>query len=95
MRKCGSVEFLEFDHIDPASKKFNITDMKNHSEEVFQAELAKCQLLCQDCHRTKSNPNADKLIHGTWNALRKKCKCDICRAFRAQHQRAYRASIGV
>lgn len=52
---CESMERLEFDHIFPALKSFNITNtLKSASEKRFQSELAKCQLLCNDCHKKKT-----------------------------------------
>lgn len=46
---CGAGERLELHHVDPAAK----IDHKVWSwcGERREAELAKCQVLCQDCHR--------------------------------------------
>lgn len=53
--RCGfheSIEALEFHHLDPASKEFGIgTDGIPRSWRRVQAELAKCVLLCANCHR--------------------------------------------
>ena len=41
---------LEFDHIDPATKSYNICDMGHKSWEKIQAEIDKCRILCKPCH---------------------------------------------
>tara|TARA_B100001059_G_C17294102_1_gene314193 strand:+ start:42 stop:491 length:450 start_codon:yes stop_codon:yes gene_type:complete len=53
--KCGATERLEFDHIDPKNKSFEITrGLLMGDREKFQEELDKCQLLCYDCHLEKT-----------------------------------------
>ena len=52
--ECGCTEALEFDHIDPATKSFNIAAGYTKPKEVLLAEVAKCQLLCNKCHIQKS-----------------------------------------
>lgn len=50
--KCGSVENLNLDHIDPATKvTHNIWSWKKERRE---AEISKCQVLCFNCHAEKS-----------------------------------------
>ena len=53
---CGATENLEFDHIDPKTKLFNITVYVTggKSKDVFMEELNKCQLLCVECHKNKT-----------------------------------------
>lgn len=41
---------LEFDHIDPATKSYNISEMGGYSWEVIQTEVDKCRVLCKVCH---------------------------------------------
>jgi len=45
---------LEFDHIDPLQKHMAISDMYCYSWPRVKAELAKCQLLCGNCHNIKT-----------------------------------------
>ena len=53
--KCGATERLEFDHINPKDKLFEITKgFLMGDREKFQEELDKCQLLCYDCHLEKT-----------------------------------------
>lgn len=53
--KCESTTFLEFDHIDPTLKAFQL-DKQNMDRpwDVILEEFSKCQLLCRDCHVRKS-----------------------------------------
>ena len=51
---CGAISDLQFDHIDRSTKVHNISKMWTASKEKFDAELAKCQLLCGDCHKKKT-----------------------------------------
>lgn len=79
--QCGSTTDLEFDHIDPSLKSFDIK--RNHTLESIKDELDKCQLLCSVCHRKKSaKENSDRQggpTHGKDHAWRRlKCQCDLC-----------------
>lgn len=51
--QCGSIEKLQFDHIYPNNKSFAIGKMWSISFNLFEQELKKCQLLCEDCHKIK------------------------------------------
>lgn len=84
--RCPATENLQFDHVDPANKTMTIARMWTASEERFQAELAKCQLLCPPHHLEKSlaerNQRPARGTHGTVTAYRY-CgppKCDECKA---------------
>ncbi len=50
--KCGTTKNLEFDHIDPKTKCFNVNPQD--SWEKTLPELYKCQLLCKPCHLEKT-----------------------------------------
>jgi len=56
--ECGCTETLEFDHIDPSTKSFNISSGYHKPKEVLEEELSKCQLLCNKCHIEKSKKDA-------------------------------------
>jgi 5-methylcytosine-specific restriction endonuclease McrA len=48
--KC--IDALEFHHIDPAKKDFNISNKGyTRSWDRVKAELDKCMILCANCHR--------------------------------------------
>lgn len=59
-RKCGVSYPLEFDHIDPKTKKHVISKFTSLNEVAFWEEIRKCQLLCTDCHQKKSLPEIRK-----------------------------------
>ena len=58
--KCGLRRGLEFDHINPATKKFTIAKGSSYSEVRFWNEVDKCQLLCKYHHTIKSNKEKAK-----------------------------------
>ena len=94
--RCGSENNLQFDHIDPAQKKFTITERTRHSEHMVLEELKKCQLLCLDCHmgdktvREKGHvPTKNKNIHGTLSSYRY-CKCALCKKANTDWNRDYK-----
>lgn len=84
---CGSSENLQIDHIDFRTKNFDISKKwgsKDFATEI-RSELAKCQPLCQQCHRLKSAEDirtlrADKpIVHGNMYAwMKRKCECEVC-----------------
>ena len=51
---CGTVENLEFDHIDPAQKLFTVAAFP-YSAELWWKEVEKCRLLCKTCHKKHSD----------------------------------------
>lgn len=88
--QCFSTSNLEFDHIDPATKSFNLGRSWSVSLDIFLLELTKCQLLCKPCHKKKSDKEQTVDIHGTWGMYRnRKCRCPICRAFVSAYQKEY------
>jgi len=50
---CGyrrSLSALEFHHVDPSTKAFNLARRGAHSIERLRAEARKCVLVCSNCH---------------------------------------------
>ena len=41
---------LEYDHIDPTTKKYNVCDMKGNKWEKIKEEIDKCRVVCKVCH---------------------------------------------
>ncbi|MBF0618729.1 MAG: hypothetical protein HQL19_01020 [Candidatus Omnitrophica bacterium] len=52
---CGydrCMDALEFHHVDPAQKDFNVSSRGySRSWERVKVELGKCMILCANCHR--------------------------------------------
>lgn len=69
--KCGSEENLEFDHINPEEKEYNIANMCSINKKDLYNELDKCQLLCHSCHREKTNKEISKQQEGENNSFSK------------------------
>ena len=42
---------LEFHHKDPATKKFAISEGRRQSIQAIDDEIAKCVVVCANCHR--------------------------------------------
>ncbi len=80
--KCGEVNDLELDHINPKTKLFTIGQMWSVRKELFDIEVKKCQLLCKRCHEEKTlldkGQKSGKNTHGTLSSYRY-CKCDVCK----------------
>jgi predicted transcriptional regulator len=52
--KCGYDKYdgaLEFHHLDPSKKDFEISKKKAKNIDKLKPELDKCILLCSNCHR--------------------------------------------
>jgi 5-methylcytosine-specific restriction endonuclease McrA len=56
---CGEDDpvVLTFDHIDPANKTRDISNMMSngYSWNKIEAEMAKCQVLCANCHLRRTS----------------------------------------
>jgi hypothetical protein len=87
--RCGTTERIEIDHINPKDKSFGIgAYWGKYSLPEALEELKKCQALCHNCHKSKSDEESrvrmlskysDGFRHGTFYAwLTKKCQCVIC-----------------
>ncbi len=95
---CGSWDDLEVDHVDRTTKV-------NHrvwswSESRRLKELAKCQVLCFDCHKKKTLSEMDRAVyvHGTDNCYtHNKCRCAPCteahRVYRRQQRKNFRRRL--
>lgn len=96
--RCGSQDDLQFDHIDPTKKSFNVGVLfgKKKLPQVY-AELDKCQLLCRQCHQAKTAEESsvrmkaeniqrngpDGFQHGTvYSFMKAKCQCTVCLNFK-------------
>ncbi|SRR5712692_10222586 len=53
---CGGIfhfSIMDFDHVQ-GPKRFNISDAGARSVEMILAEIAKCELVCANCHRFRT-----------------------------------------
>lgn len=59
---CGECEpkYLEFHHIDPSTKEYEVSRMAGFPDELILREINKCEIRCVDCHiehhRNKKSP---------------------------------------
>jgi len=52
---------LDFHHIDPSQKKFSVSAKRDRpSLKQLQEEIAKCQVLCANCHRKEHYRQKEK-----------------------------------
>jgi hypothetical protein len=54
---CGEDDpiVLEFDHLDAGTKSGDIATMAAGSWDALEAELAKCEVVCANCHRRRTH----------------------------------------
>ena len=45
---------MQFDHRDPATKKFTISRSRTRAHATLLAEVAKCDIVCTNCHRVRT-----------------------------------------
>jgi hypothetical protein len=50
---------MDFDHVR-GDKSFNISDLYGKSEKAILAEVAKCDLVCANCHRIRTHVRSTK-----------------------------------
>jgi hypothetical protein len=96
---CGTDQDLHIDHIDPMTKKFDVSKNATRTWSVLEAELTKCQILCRDHHVQKWRDNHEhtggankwkSINHGTLHAYRAyRCRCDLCREAKREEGRRY------
>ena len=67
---CNCTENLQFDHINPLEKSYNISErLSSWNIRRLQPEIKKCQLLCPEHHFQKTKEDAKK--YGYNNGKRK------------------------
>lgn len=91
--ECGSSEDLQVDHIDRTLKVSH--KVWSWSEVRRNEELAKCQVLCWECHKKKTNVDLERFQHGTQNMYSKQhCRCSLCTAAHRESMRTWRENTG-
>jgi hypothetical protein len=81
--RCGAIEDLEFDHIDPTTKRFAVGSSMSRAWDVLVEEALKCQLLCRSCHREKAVEDRPEPAHSYYRYWYYGCRCGVCRAANA------------
>lgn len=53
---CGCCDWtiLQFDHVDPTQKEFNMHDMVGKSPTRIRKEISKCEVVCPNCHAKRT-----------------------------------------
>lgn len=85
--KCKVVDNLEFDHVDPKTKLYEIaTHLWDYSWNKLLLELNKCQLLCISCHKEKTM--LEKSVdHGGGKTGKRNCYCNQCKPLKQKYMR--------
>lgn len=81
--RCGTKENLEFDHVDPSTKRFSVCAGLTRAWDELVEEARKCQLLCRPCHIAKGAKDRPEPAHGLYRYWYWACRCDVCRAANA------------
>jgi hypothetical protein len=60
---CGERDpaVLEFDHL--GDKKYNVSEMYKYSREMLEAEIAKCEVRCANCHKRMTDKRGSHWRH--------------------------------
>lgn len=83
--KCDSIDQLEFHHLVPEEKSFDISSQYGKPWNELLEELAKCELRCHACHKAEH-----EAVHGITMYYHHKCRCDICRDAWNTNSREYK-----
>lgn len=90
---CGASENLEIDHINRDNKLFDFGKILNYSIAKIELEIKKCQLLCFECHKTKTI-GENSVDHGEGLTGKRGCYCDLCKPLKREYMRYYRLANG-
>lgn len=84
---CSTSQNLQFHHINPNKKLFDISVGWNCKESKFWDEIKKCELRCEFCHNDKH-----KVIHehGTPHKYWQGCRCNSCTNANSMYNLNYR-----
>ena len=72
---CSTTKDLQFHHIKPEERSFDIAKGWNCKESKFWDEVKKCELRCEICHK-----DTHKVVHehGTPHKYWQGCRCNLC-----------------
>lgn len=67
---CGEddIRVLEADHLDPATKRDDISGLIHTpvAWKTIEEELRKCRILCSNCHARRTHEQNDSYRHSYW-----------------------------
>lgn len=87
--RCGSVEQLEVHHVDRSTKVTH--RIWSWSEARRRQELAKCEVLCSECHKKESGAQREP-SHGTKSRYSNYgCRCAGCKAAKRAFDARYKS----
>jgi hypothetical protein len=80
----SDMRVLEFDHLDPEDKSFNVSFRHNRNASDIEKEAEKTELVCVNCHRlrtskqyTRNSNNAKKKFRD--QAKLERASCESCK----------------
>lgn len=87
---CATIDELEFDHVDPSTKEFDIGKLLNYAKAVRDAEIEKCELRCKPCHQKKTSVNGDipAVHHGGGLTGKRNCYCALCKPLKLAYNKS-------
>lgn len=86
---CGATENLELNHKDPSTKVTH--RIWSWSKEKREEELAKCEPLCEACHKAVTKKQFSKPVpHGTKAGYNRGCRLECCMEGMRKYFRDYR-----
>jgi hypothetical protein len=92
---CGTRKNLEIDHKNSDAKSMTVGRMTMVTQKRFDAELKKCQLLCQKHHIEKTTRERGlkpaRGTHGTLSSYRY-CHCEECKEAKRMYATKKRAA---
>lgn len=71
---CESTEYLQFHHVEPKNKSYNISKLSSVNITDFWQEIYKCKLLCNSCHKEE---HGSKHPCGTPQKYWTGCRCSL------------------
>lgn len=86
--QCDSTSRLELHHINPDEKVSH--KIWSWSQDRRDEELAKCIVLCFDCHLEESNEQKRLEGHGHQARYASGCRCPECKNAHRIHNAKYR-----
>jgi hypothetical protein len=52
---------MDFDHLPGKQKKFYVSQSMQRPKELILKEIAKCELVCANCHRNRTQERKKEL----------------------------------